>query len=206
MIQKIHGPGRPRDGSSALVNVFTNLGRVRASSPFDWSVVDGKWAVMLLCGIVVAGCASRARPRPAPNITSPGEANGQAAAELSDAQRIAAEFVQELLSDRIAAFERMERRFRASYTQRSFEEAWKVLATTYGEPLVFEYKSEARGHRDYLDGAVKPATKIWFATGTTTHPKGQCFAFVEVVPDGDRLAIAEFAIVTFPMGVPPWLE
>jgi hypothetical protein len=82
----------------------------------------------------------------------------------------------------------------------------QVYAQYGGRPVEAEFKSASSGQKAYLDGAIRPMRKFWYAVRTETHAKGKYFLFVDVVPDEGHLGCTGFSIVTFPGGPPPELR
>jgi len=75
------------------------------------------------------------------------------------------------------------------------------MMQVYGKPIDFELKQEESGSKVYADGTTKAMRKLWYAAKTTKYEKGSHFLIVEIVPDGDKLAVSSFAIVNFPVGI-----
>ncbi len=85
----------------------------------------------------------------------------------------------------------------------------KLLEQVYaygGKPLDAAFKDHAVGERLYWDGSRKPLRKFWYSVRTNRAPMGTYYLCVEVVPEGPRLAAAQFAVVSFANGAPPNLQ
>ena len=103
-------------------------------------------------------------------------------------------------------FARMEAMLRASSSEDGLAIVLGSMFAYGGKPLEAEFKAADSGSKIYIDGTKKPLIKVWYALRTTKSKKGTYFMFVEVVPDGVRLACATFSIVAFSKDVPPHLK
>jgi hypothetical protein len=86
----------------------------------------------------------------------------------------------------------------------------KVLHDMYkesGKPLLVKLKACQTGYR--ADGTLeRPRRSFWYACVTSKYPWGQYFIKVEVVPSNDntKLGTTGFGIITFPQGIPLYLQ
>ena len=103
-------------------------------------------------------------------------------------------------------FARMEAVFRAASSEDALPSVLRPMFAHGGKPLEAEFKAADSGLKIYLDGSKKPLIKVWYALRTTKSRKGTYFMFVEVVPDGGRLACTTFSIVAFAKDVPQHLK
>ena len=76
----------------------------------------------------------------------------------------------------------------------------------YGKPIDAEFKRDEIGRKTGTGGYDKPLRKFWYALRTTKYERGTVYLNVEVVPDDGALASSGFAMVTFPLGVPPSMK
>jgi hypothetical protein len=133
----------------------------------------------------------------------PPQAATASAVAPAQAREVADSLVRSVIADKYAAvYAWMEQAFRDAISEKEFRPALERLYEPYGKPLDAEYKMQEEGYRLYENGMRKPLRKFWYAVRTTEQPKGKCFLFVEVVPDGKALAAAAVQIVTF-AGDPP---
>ena len=103
-------------------------------------------------------------------------------------------------------FKRMEAVFQQSTKPAALRPTLEAIFAYGGRPLEAQFKAADEGSKTYLDGTRKPMIKVWYAVSTTKNKKGTYFLFVEVVPDGTRLACTTFSIVAFTNGVPEYLR
>ena len=99
-------------------------------------------------------------------------------------------------------YKNLEKSFRQAFTVDDVDAMVEQMVQVYGKPIEFEFKQEELGQKSYPEGSTKPMGKFWYAATTTKFQKGSHFLVVEVVPDGDTLAVSSFAIVNFPLGIP----
>lgn len=102
--------------------------------------------------------------------------------------------------------DRMEIAFRDTVAANDFDSIIDQMVQVYGRPIEFEFKQEELGSKLYADGTTKAMRKFWYAAKTTKYEKGSHFLIVEVVSDGQELAVSSFAIVNFPLGIPETLK
>lgn len=121
----------------------------------------------------------------------------------STARELADSTANDLLKDRLESLHpKLEKNFRNSVNNEALNSIVGQMIEAYGTPMEFEFKLDEPGSKDYADGTTKPMRKVWYAAKTTKFDKGSHFLIVEVVPDGDGLAVSSFAIVNFPIGIP----
>ena len=150
--------------------------------------------ILSLVMVVLLGSASTAQPL-------------AAAVDPKAARLVADGVVGDVIAQRHEAlFERMERAFKASTSRSALPSVLKPILAYGGRPLEADFKAVDEGTKLYLDGTRKPLLKFWYAVKTTKSEKGTYFMFVEVVPDGERLACTTFSIVSFYNGVPEHLK
>jgi hypothetical protein len=101
---------------------------------------------------------------------------------------------------------KLEKTFQNGVNSEALNSIVQQMIEVYGKPMEFEFKQDESGSKDYADGSTRPLRKFWYAAKTTKFEKGSHFLIVEVVPDGDRLAVTSFAIVNFPVGIPETLK
>lgn len=121
------------------------------------------------------------------------------------AREIADSLANILIKERVNS-DKLEKAFRESLSERDLDLVVEQMVQAYGRPMEFQFKHEDFGSKVYDDGTQKPMRKFWYAAKTTKHEKGTHFLIVEVVPDGDQLAVSSFAIVNFPLGIPEALK
>lgn len=146
--------------------------------------------------VLFAGCIKPPIITPSSQEEAAKAINLEQARELSDS--IAGNLVKD---DRTYLRNAMERGFRDSYDDAAFSSFVDQIFSTYGKPLEVEYKMDEPGRKTAM-GYDKPLRKFWYGLRTTKFAKGSHFLIVEVVPDGESLAIASFSIVAF-SGQPP---
>jgi hypothetical protein len=136
---------------------------------------------------------------PVPPTTAPSVA-------AAPARALAQAFVEDLRSGRLdAAYARMEKGYRAEAPLQALKNGLDAMMGYYGTPSAYVYKAQEEGRRRYPDSSEKPQSKVWFATPTPKHAIG-VFAYVQVVPDGDHLAVATFSLLSFPEEPPEMLR
>ncbi|MGH7790127.1 MAG: hypothetical protein ACRERC_24890 [Candidatus Binatia bacterium] len=129
-----------------------------------------------------------------------------AAVAAAPARQLAEAFVEDLRSGRVdAAYARMETTYRAEAPIQALKNGLNAMMDYYGTPSAYVYKAQEEGRRRYPDGGEKPQRKVWFATPTPKHAAG-VFAYVQVVPEGDHLAVATFSLLSFPEEPPEMLR
>jgi hypothetical protein len=101
---------------------------------------------------------------------------------------------------------KLERAFQESFDDSQFNSMVDRISRTYGQVLEAELKEDGEGFKTYENAETKPSRKFCYAVRTARFEKGSRFLMVEIVPDGNRLAVSEFAIVAFPLGVPSDLQ
>ena len=154
--------------------------------------------VLLLCGLLVFVACVRKHPLNKDVHGQPVDL--EASRALSDA------LANDLIGARRTEIRaKTERAFQDVVNQNQLGSMLDQMNESYGNPLVFKFRQTEVGIRAY-DWGTKPMRKFWYAAKTTRHDEGSHFLVVEVVGDGDHLAIASFAIVNFPVGVPPNLR
>lgn len=161
-----------------------------------------KFLIPILAGVVIAvtGCGS-----PAANITSINISSASnVVIDQVQARTYSDSIVQDLLKDnREALLSKMEVQAREYYGIEGMNEVVDQMFAMFGKPLAADYKKDEIGRKTGTGGYDKPMRKFWYVVETTKYPKGNYFIFVEVVPDGEAIASSGFAIVNFPIGVPP---
>jgi hypothetical protein len=126
--------------------------------------------------------------------------------DLEDARKLSDLLTTDLIHDRRSEIRATtEKAFRDVVDENQLGSMLDQMNESYGKPLEFKFKQAELGARAY-DWGTKPMRKFWYAAKTTRYEQGSHFLVVEVVPDGDRLAVSSFAIVSFPLGVPPNLK
>lgn len=160
---------------------------------------------LCLCvGLWVAAASSAGRAdMPPPTAAA---AVAPEAVATGPARQLAEAFVEDLRSGRVdAAYARMEKGYRAEAPLQALKNGLAMMTKYYGTPIAYLYKAQEPGRRHYPDGSEKPQSKVWFATPTPKHAVG-VFAYVQVVPEGDHLAVATFSLLTFPEEPPALLR
>lgn len=165
-------------------------------APLQWMII-GLWWV---------AAASAARADAPPPAGAPTAATAAPAVAPEPARTLASAFVEDLHSGRIdAAYARMEQSYRSEASPQALRNGLDTMMNYYGTPTAYVYKAQEEGRRRYPDGSEKPQSKVWFATPTPKHAKG-VFAYVQVVPEGDHLAVATFSLLSFPEEPPEMLR
>lgn len=150
---------------------------------------------------VFAGCF---KP---PIITPSSQTEADKAIDREQARKLCDSIVVSFQKDDRAGLRKsMEKGFRDYYDDASFSSLIDQVFAAYGKPLDVEYKMDELGRKTGSGSYDKPMRKFWYATRTSKHEKGVVFLTVEVVPDEGHMASSGFAMVTFPMGVPPRLR
>ena len=130
----------------------------------------------------------------------------------SERVRIGARVLSDSIADdiinnrRSSIYGKLERSFRESINKTDVDSMYSQIVKTYGIPTNFVFKQDELGVKTYAQGTRKPIRKFWYAARTTKFPQGGCFLIVEIVQDGDRLAVAEFSLVTFSENIPRFLK
>jgi len=151
--------------------------------------------------IVLVGCVK------APIITSSEQTEADKAINHEQARKLCDSIVRNLQSDDRAGLRNsMATGFRDYHDDASFSLVVDEMLSAYGKPLEVEYRMDELGRKTGSGNYDKPMRKFWFATRTSKYEKGIVFLTVEVVPDEGHLASSGFAMVTFPMGIPPSLK
>jgi len=157
--------------------------------------------ILLVLATPVFGCLKLSVTPPTPQIVTDAIINREKARTLSDSLK------DDLLKDhRLELLSRMEKATRDHFEKEPFGPVIDQMVAGYGKPLEAEYKMDEVGRKTAAGGYDKPERKFWYATRTTKYEKGTVFLIVEVVPEGDGLAISSFSMVTFTDGVPPSLK
>ncbi|MCY7377139.1 MAG: hypothetical protein LH472_14360 [Pyrinomonadaceae bacterium] len=153
--------------------------------------------VLLFAAILLANCAGKATDN-APDAS---------AVDKLKARQLSDKIVDDMINNRSADIWLLsEEAFRAGNSQEQINQLLERMTTTFGKPLEAEFKTDESGYEPRTVGGRKPMRKFWYAVKTDQHEKGTHFIFVQIVPDGDRLACSAFSIVTFPKGVPELLK
>ncbi len=151
------------------------------------------------CVLVLIALGASARPE--------GITNNLQVLDEKAARQVADGVVADVIAQRHKALlERMEGVFQKEHSEGLVPSALDPIFAYGGRPLEAEFKAVDQGQKLYLDGRRKPLLKFWYAVRTTKSEKGKYFMFVEVVPDGSRLACTTLSIVSFFNGVPPHLR
>lgn len=128
------------------------------------------------------------------------------AIDPESARKLSDGFATDLIQDRRRAIRiQTERVFQDLVDERHLDSILDQMNETYGKPLQFKFKQVEWGSKEY-DSGTKEMYKFWYSAQTTKYESGSHFLVVEVVQDGDRLAVSSFSIVNFPLGVPPNLK
>jgi hypothetical protein len=154
--------------------------------------------IILIIAAILIGCAK-----------SPTDANkpDDAAVDKSKARQLSDKIVDDMINGRGADIWLLsEESFRTGSSEQQFNQTLTQMTATYGQPLETEFKTDEYGFEPRTVGGRKPMRKFWYAVKTDRHEKGTHFIFVQIVPDGERLACSAFSIVTFPKGVPEQLK
>jgi len=155
----------------------------------------------ILLMLLIAACV---KP---PVITPASQAEADKAIDHEQARELSDSIADNLRkNDRPKLRNAMEKGFGDYYDDAAFASLIDRMFTVYGQPIDVEYKMDQLGRKTGTGGYDKPMRKFWYATRTTKYEKGTVFLTVEVVPDEGHLASSGVALVTFPMGVPPWLK
>ena len=100
----------------------------------------------------------------------------------------------------------LENAFREAIDEKEFNALLDRMIDAYGKPLDFELKRSEQGTKQYVGSQTKPMRKFWYAASTSKYKKGSHFLIVEIVSDGNRLAVSSFAIVNFSAEIPSDLK
>lgn len=153
--------------------------------------------VLLIAVVLAIGCAK----------TPTGDKTGESVVDREAARQLSDKTVDDMINGRGAAIRaNSETTFRATMSDEQFNQTLARMSLTYGQPLEAEFKFDESGYEPRTVGGRKPMRKFWYAVKTAKHEKGTHFIFVQVVPDGERLACSAYSMVTFPNGVPTQLQ
>ncbi len=156
------------------------------------------WIIIFAAAALFIGCAKTPNDPNKPDDTAVDKANARL---LSD--KIVDDMINSRSSDiRLLA----EETFRASGSPAQFDQLLEQMKAAYGKPLEADYKTDEYFYEPRAVGGRKPTRKFWYTVKTDRFEKGTHFIFVNIVPDGDRLACSSFSTVTFPKGVPEQLK
>jgi hypothetical protein len=159
-----------------------------------------RFSIFLFAALMV-GCV---KP---PIITPASQAEAEKAIDHTKARQLSDSIADNLLKDdRPSLRNQMEKAARDYYNEASFGSTVDQMFAMYGKPLEAEYKMDEIGRKTGSGGYDKPMRKFWYAVRTPKNEKGSVYLTVEVVPDEGGLASSGFALVTFPLGVPPSLK
>ena len=124
------------------------------------------------------------------------------------AQKVADSFMADLVADKVdGALDKMEPEFIHQTGRPQAAAGVRNLFAYCGRPLDSEFKHDEVGFKVYLDGRRKPMRKFYYSATTTTHPKGECFFSVEVVPDDGSFRVTTFGPLALQSGqLPEWLK
>lgn len=148
--------------------------------------------LLALCAALLTGCAA------APTAST---------VDLAKARELSDQVVNDMLNGRGAAIRaKTEDAARAKSTDEQFDQALVRIGLTYGKLSLVEFKTAESGFEPREIGGRKPMLKFWYAAATDQHEMGTHFVFVQIVPDGARLACSAYSMVTFPNGVPKQLK
>lgn len=153
-------------------------------------------AVLLICLLLVAGCAAPGSGAPSGSSTTP-PVDPVAARAFSHA------FAADLIADNSdALYGRMNKGFRDGNRKQDMPELLKRIYAQYGRPLEAEFKMEESGYAADPTGKMHTRT-YWYSGRTALSPKGQRFLKIDVISDGGRPAVLQFSIVEFTVNGPP---
>lgn len=161
-----------------------------------------KLLTLILVGsiVAIASCSSPVAHKTPPSTQTPQDV----VVDQKQARDLADSIVEDLLKDnRETLLSKMEVEAREYYRLSGLNEIVEKMFEAYGKPLSATYKKDEIGRKTGTGGYDKPMRKFWYLIETSKHPKESHFIFVEIVPDGVSIASSGFAIVNFPMGVPP---
>lgn len=174
---------RPRPGTGFTIRLLINL-----------------TVCFAVAAVYLSGCSA---PRTAPTVNT----TVGAVMDHSAARKLSDSLVDDLTNDRRENIRaRTEKAFQDEVGERQFNLMLEQMLEANGKLLEHELKQEEVGSKLYADSQSKPMIKFWYAVRTTRYEMGSHFLIVEVVPDGDGLAVSSFAIVTFSQEVPPALK
>jgi hypothetical protein len=150
-------------------------------------------------GLLTGACAPPAEQHPDGNSI-----NFNQALELSN--RVANDMVHESSKD---LFSIMDPGFMARASgPKDVQDELNDIYRLYGRPVLINLKASQPGYR--VDGLVeRPKRSFWYACETTKYPMGKYFLKVEVVPDRIdmmRLETSGFGLITYPKGIPYFLQ
>jgi len=86
-------------------------------------------------------------------------------------------------------YDKMENAFRSATSLSDFEIIFNQLLDRFGVPLNCEYSREEETVKSYPSGEVKRLLKLYYDVETTKYPKGSYYLSIDVVPEGDGLAV-----------------
>lgn len=156
-----------------------------------------KLIIMFVAAVLFIGCAKSSDPN------KPDES----AVDKAKARQLSDKIVNDMIAgDGSDIWLLSEESFRTSSSQEKFNLLLDRMKLTYGKPLEAEYKMNEYVYESRSVGGRKATRKFWYSVKTDQHEKGTHFIFVQIVPDGDRLACSAFSTVTFPKGVPDLLK
>jgi hypothetical protein len=126
--------------------------------------------------------------------------------DLGAARSLGDAFMRDMIADQVEqGLTRMESGFASSMPRGEAERRIRQLFDYCGRPLDMEYKATQVGFKWYPNGSKKVMRKLFYASATTTEPKGVCFFSVEIVPEGEVLKVTSFGPLKLQSGSLPEL-
>jgi hypothetical protein len=99
-------------------------------------------------------------------------------------------FMEDVVTDREdAMYSRMESEFRQITPRDKFTDLIHTLNEQFGKITTYRYEHDEVGAKTLYNGKTKPTRKFVYRVTTT---KGTYPLSIQVVPDGDNLAITDF--------------
>lgn len=139
--------------------------------------------------ILVSGCGTR-------DDWARLKAEAEVAVPRAPALAFSESFVRELIVGETGAlFQRMDRRFRDSATEKEFASVVRGLAVRAGKIRRALYRDDELGYRTYLDGTRSPMRRFWYAVETEEAEMGQYYLYVDVVLEAGQPTCTTFAIL-----------
>lgn len=87
-------------------------------------------------------------------------------------------------------YNKMERAFRVATSSDSFAMALGRLFEEYGVPIDFEFERDTESVEVYANAKMRRQLKFYYDVETTKYPKGFYYLSVDIVSEGDGLAVS----------------
>jgi hypothetical protein len=107
------------------------------------------------------------------------------------ARSMSDEFIEDVKQKKISiVYSKMQRAFRDATSRDDFETALGRLFDQYGVPLFYGYDRETESVEVLATGEMRRLLKLYYAVETTKYGKGSYYLSVDIVSEGDGLAVS----------------